>query len=213
MEGVNQTQSRKTRFIVFLFRNKLATLLAKTLQATTQIVFTHRNNNAHGNTSVPSDLTLFYLLDSDDDEDITVHRKPHRNAIRDSESEEEEAAADNSVCMAEALVLPASSGEEAEADEGDARGPQRSRRISQAPVDSDASGPELEKREDAEEQLEGRRVRSSKEQKKREKSQRHREKKEKRSKAVEKVKKRDRFSDIRRVGETRFCFGFFVLVE
>lgn len=119
------------------------------------------------------------LQDSDDDEDIAVHRKPHRNAIRDSDSEEEEAAADKSVCMAEALVLSASSGDEAEADEGKARGPQRSRRISQALVDSDDSGPELEKREDVQEQQqkEGRGVTLNKEQKKREKSQRHREKK------------------------------------
>lgn len=113
--------------------------------------------------------------------------------------------------MAEALVLSASSGEEAEEDEGKAREPQRGRRISQAPIDSDNSGPELEKREDAEQQQqrEGRGAKSSKEQKKREKSQRHREKKEKRSKAVEKLKKKDRFSDVSEVGETWFCFHFF----
>lgn len=110
--------------------------------------------------------------------------------------------------MAEALVLSASSGEEAEAGEGKARGTQRSRRISQAPIDSDDSGPELEKHgEDVGEQQEGRGAKSSKEQKKREKSQRHREKKEKRSKAVEKLKK-DRFSDVIEVGETWFCLFF-----
>lgn len=148
------------------------------------------------------------MLDSDDDEDIAVHRKPHRNAIRDSDSEEEEAAADNSVRIAEALVLSASSGEDAEVDEGKARGPQRSKRISQAPVDSDNSGPELEKRKDLEEQRqkEGRGVKSIKEPKKREKSQRHREKKEKRTKAVEKLKEKDRFSDVSGVGETWFSF-------
>lgn len=115
--------------------------------------------------------------------------------------------------MAEALVLSASSGEEAEADKGKAGGPQRSRRISQAPVDSDDSGPELEKRDDVQEQLqkEGRGVKLNKEQKKREKSQRHREKKEKRSKAVEKLKK-DRFSDVSGVGETWFSFHSFVFL-
>lgn len=117
--------------------------------------------------------------------------------------------------MAEALVLSASSGEEAEADEGKARGPQRSRRISQAPVDSDDSGPELEKREDVQEQQqkEGRGVKLNKEQKKREKSQRHREKKEKHSKAVEKLKKKDRFSDVSGVGETWFSFHSFFLAS
>lgn len=149
-----------------------------------------------------------YILDSDDEEDIAVHRKPHRNAIRDSDSEEEEAAADNSVCMAEALVLSASSGEDVEADEGKARGLHKGRRISQAPMDSDDSGPELEKCKDVgeQQQREGRGAKSSKEQKKREKSQRHREKKEKRSKAVEKLKKKDRFSDVCEVGVTWFCF-------
>lgn len=116
--------------------------------------------------------------------------------------------------MAEALVLSASSGEEAEADEGKAGGPQRSRRISQAPDDS---GPELEKSEDVQEQQqkEGRGVKLNKEQKKREKSQRHREKKEKHSKAVEKLKKKDRFSDVSGVGETWFSFHsfFFGLIK
>lgn len=154
---------------------------------------------------------LIYVLDSDDEEDIAVHRKPHRNAIKDSDSEEEEAAADTSVCMAEALVLSESSGEEAEADQGKARVQQRSRRISQAPVDSDDSGPELERCGDAEEQeqREGRGAKSSKEQKKREKSQRHREKKEKRCKAVEKLKKnKDRLADISEVGGNLVFFFF-----
>lgn len=112
--------------------------------------------------------------------------------------------------MAEALVLSASSGEEAEADEGKARGPQRSKRISQAPIDGGDSGPEVEAREDGEGQQEGRGAKSSKEQKRREKSQRHREKKEKRSKAVEKLKKKkDRFPDVSEVGDTWFGFIYF----
>ncbi|XP_070778119.1 claspin [Enoplosus armatus] len=137
------------------------------------------------------------LPDSDDDEDITVHRKPHRNAIRDSDSEEEEAAAENSVNMAEALVLSASSGEEmetGEAEEKDERGAHKSKRISRAPIDSGDSEPEQEKCGDMEEVR--KEAKSMKERKKREKSQRHREKKEKRSKAVEKLKKKERFSEM-----------------
>ncbi|XP_035536851.1 claspin [Morone saxatilis] len=139
----------------------------------------------------------------DDDEDITVHRKPHRNAIRDSDSEEEEAAAENSVHMAEALVLSASSGEEmetGEAEEKDGRkkrGSQKSKRISRAPIDSDDSEPEQEKCGEMEEEEEVRKeAKPPKEGKKREKSQRHREKKEKRSKAVEKLKKKGRSSEM-----------------
>ncbi|KAM3596062.1 uncharacterized protein V6R79_007677 [Siganus canaliculatus] len=132
------------------------------------------------------------LPDSEEDEEITVHRKPHRNAIRDSDSEEEAAAAENSVHMAEALVLSATSSDE-EMETGEAetksekkdRGAQKNRRISRGPVDSDDSEAEPEKRGEG-----------KKEQKKREKSQRHREKKEKRSKAVEKLKKKERFSDM-----------------
>ncbi|XP_059205125.1 claspin isoform X2 [Centropristis striata] len=141
--------------------------------------------------------------DSDDDEDITVHRKPHRNAIRDSDSEEEDAAADSSVHMAEALVLSASSGEEMETgeaeknDERKEKGPQKNKRISRAPIDSEDSEPEQDRRGEAEEQQEEERKegKSTKERKKREKSQRHREKKEKRSKVVEKTKK-ERFSEV-----------------
>lgn len=150
-----------------------------------------------------------YILDSeDDDEDIAVHRKPHRNAIRDSDSEEDEAAADNSACMAEALVLSASSGEE-EANEEKARGPLKSKRISQAPTDSYDSEPEKCEDVEVQQQQGGQGVKSNKKQKEREKSQRHREKKEKRSKAMDKLKKKkkDRFADVSGVGETSFvCF-------
>ncbi|XP_040908468.1 claspin [Toxotes jaculatrix] len=138
------------------------------------------------------------LPDSDDDVDITAHRKPRRNAIRDSDSEEE-AAADNSVHMAEALALSASSGEEMETGEADERrekDAQKSRRISRAPIDSEDSDPEKGKCEEMEEQHdEAKREVKSKERKKREKSQRHREKKEKHSKAVKKLKKKERFSE------------------
>ncbi|XP_056254510.1 claspin isoform X1 [Seriola aureovittata] len=142
------------------------------------------------------------LPDSDDDEDITAHRKPRRNAIRDSDSEEE-AAAENSVHMAQALVLSASSGEEMETgeaeekDERQEKGPLKSKRISRAPIDSESSEPEQEKSGEMEEQQEElKKEAKSKERKKREKSQRHREKKEKRSKAVEKLKKKERFSEM-----------------
>ncbi|XP_034401339.1 claspin [Cyclopterus lumpus] len=137
------------------------------------------------------------LPDSDEDEDITVHRKPHRNAIRDSDSEDEEVAAENSTHMAEALVLSASSGEEMETGEKDERkdsGTQKkSKRISRAPVDSEDSEPEQSG--GMEEQQKDVR-KEAKSTKKREKSQRHREKKEKQSKAVEKLKKKERHSEM-----------------
>uniref|UniRef100_A0A3B4F1F5 Claspin n=1 Tax=Pundamilia nyererei TaxID=303518 RepID=A0A3B4F1F5_9CICH len=131
---------------------------------------------------------------------ITVHRKPHRNAIRDSDSEEEAAAADSSVHMAEALVLSASSGEEMETekDKKKEKGRQKCKRISRAPVDSEDSEPEEEKSgkmEEEEGKVVKRKVKSTKEVKEREKSRRHHEKKEKRSKAVEKLKKKERFSE------------------
>ncbi|KAM9340174.1 claspin [Symphorus nematophorus] len=141
------------------------------------------------------------LPDSDEDEDITVHRKPHRNAIRDSDSEEEVAAAENSVHMAEALVLSASSGEEMETGEAEEKeetrqeGPQKSKRISRAPIDSEESEPEQEKSGETEEQK-GKARKEVKSMKERKKSQRHREKKEKRSKAVEKLKMKERFSEM-----------------
>ncbi|KAM9839022.1 claspin [Aulostomus maculatus] len=127
--------------------------------------------------------------DSEDDEDITAHRKPRCNAIRDSDSEEEEEAVQSSVSMAEALVLSASSG-----DEMDTGGPEetqdkrvhKSKRIIRGPVDSDDSEPEQEKWNEEEE---NKRVETAQE-KKREKSQRHREKKEKHNKVVEKLKKK-----------------------
>lgn len=152
-------------------------------------------------------INCFFISDSDDNEDITVHRKPHRNAIRDSDSEEEEASAENSAQMAEALVLSASSGEEMEngkaeeTDERKVKGAQKKKRISRAPVDSEDSEPEQEKSGEMEEPQEEVRkeAKSVKERKKREKSQRHREKKEKRSKVVEKLKKKDRFSEMNEV--------------
>ncbi|XP_034071045.1 claspin isoform X2 [Gymnodraco acuticeps] len=145
------------------------------------------------------------LPDSEDDEDITVHRKPHRNAIRDSESEEEEAAGDNGVNMAEALVLSASSGEEMETEKAEKKGDrkekgaQKSKRIIRAPIDSEDSEPEQEKGGEMEEEQKKevrKETKSMKEHKKREKSQRHREKKEKGSKAKEKLKKKERCSEI-----------------
>jgi len=149
------------------------------------------------------------LSDSDEDEDITVHRKPHRNAIRDSDSEDdEEAAAENSVHMVEALVLSASSGEERETGEKEERkdnGTQKkSKRISRAPVDSDDSGPEREQSGGVEEQQKEVR-KQAKSTKKREKSQRHREKKEKQSKAVEKLKKKERHSEMNEVSGVWRC--------
>ncbi|XP_028316964.1 claspin [Gouania willdenowi] len=133
------------------------------------------------------------ILESDDDDEaITVHRKTHRNAIRDSDSEEEEAAAESSAHMADALVLSDSSRDDA--DIGDvqatAKGTQKCRRISRAPVDSDGS--ELEESGETEERK--KKVKPEKEEM-REKSKRHQQKKEKRSKAVEKLKKKDRRSE------------------
>ncbi|XP_075962009.1 claspin [Anarhichas minor] len=140
------------------------------------------------------------LPDSDEDEDITVHRKPHHNAIRDTDSEEEEAAVENSAHMAEALVLSASSGEEMEEGEKDERKesgvPKKSKRISRAPIDSDNSEPEQSGGIKEQQEEVRKEAKSMKEPKKREKSQRHREKKEKRSKAVEKLKKKERLSEM-----------------
>lgn len=148
-----------------------------------------------------NDLESFVCFpESDDDEDIAVHRKPHRNAITDSDSEEEEAAADNSVHMAEPLVLSASSGDEKETREEEEKGKskgravQKGKRISRAPIDSEDSEPEQEKCGEMEEQPED--VRKEKKSLKREKSRRHQEKKEKRSKAVEKLKKKERFPEV-----------------
>ncbi|KAM4539411.1 claspin isoform 2-T2 [Odontesthes bonariensis] len=127
------------------------------------------------------------LPESDDDEDITAHRKPRRNAIRDSDSEEEEA--ERSVNMAEALLLSASSGEEMETVEAEKKDNRKSRRISHAPSDSEDGEQEKKKEETGEEEVQ-------KEQKKRGKSRRHRERKEKSSKAVEKLKKKkERFCE------------------
>ncbi|XP_029023774.1 claspin isoform X2 [Betta splendens] len=137
-------------------------------------------------------------LPDSDDEDITAHRKPCCNAIKDSDSEEEETAAQSNALMTEALVLSASSGEELETggmDELRVRGTQKSRRISRAPIDSDGSEPEREKGGKMEDEWEEpkKKAKPMKEKKKREKSQRRHEKKEKRSKAVEKLKKKKKF--------------------
>ncbi|XP_054619926.1 claspin isoform X2 [Dunckerocampus dactyliophorus] len=125
--------------------------------------------------------------DSDEDEAITTRRKPRHNAIRDSESEEEEAT----VQRAEALVLSASSGEDMETGEtGEKQEKEAKKRIIHAPSDG-----ESEQRE--EEQQDTRKdAKTAKGSKKRAKSQRHREKKENRSKAVDKLRKKDRFSDL-----------------
>ncbi|XP_030002409.1 claspin [Sphaeramia orbicularis] len=141
-------------------------------------------------------------LPDSDDEDITAHRKPRRNAIRDSDSEEEDAAAENSTHMAEALVLSASSEEDMETVEVGERagkkekGVQRSKRISRAPTDSDESEPEQGDVEEKEQEDMKNEAKLKKDTKKRDKSQRRREKKEKHSKVVEKLKKRDRFSEV-----------------
>ncbi|XP_061737575.1 claspin-like isoform X1 [Nerophis ophidion] len=93
--------------------------------------------------------------DSDEDEDITARRKPRRNAIRDSESEEEEAT----VQMAEALVLSASSGEEmttGESDEKRGNSVKKSKRIIRALSDGEDSGSEQDDDEEEEEELEQR---------------------------------------------------------
>lgn len=137
------------------------------------------------------------LSDSDDDEDITVHRKPRRSAIRDSDSEEE-AAVNYSVNMAEALVLSASSGEEMAAGgryDRQEKKVHRTKRIARAPVESESEHEENEARD--EQQKEEKPLKDSK--KKRERSQRHQEKKQKRSKAVEKLKKKERFSELNEV--------------
>lgn len=91
-------------------------------------------------------LFCFYLwTDSEGEEDITAHRKPRRNAIRDSDSEED-TAADTGVQMAEALVLSASSEDDQEKGdtEKNKKSVQKTRRISRAPVDSEDSEPERE---------------------------------------------------------------------
>ncbi|XP_077362769.1 claspin isoform X2 [Festucalex cinctus] len=120
--------------------------------------------------------------DSDEEEDVQIRRKPSRNAIRDSDSEEEEAT------MAEALVLAASSGDEMETDEK--QEVQKNRRRISVLSDED-SGPEQKDGD----QKEG--AKTAKDPKKRERSRRHRDQKEKHSKSVEKLKKKDRFSDVK----------------
>lgn len=111
--------------------------------------------------------------------------------------------------MAEALVLSASSEEEVEArkaeemGESNRRGSKRSKRISRAPVDSEA---EREKCGEMEEE-------EMKAMKGRKKSRRHSEKKERRSKAVEKLKKRERFTEMDEVsGAWTFLSIFFIFL-
>nr|XP_061808850.1 claspin-like [Nerophis lumbriciformis] len=122
--------------------------------------------------------------DSDEEDDIQTRRKPRRNAIRDSDSEEEPAT------EAVALVLSASSGEEMDADpkQDVQRGRRRISVLSDGEDDQNKQEDEEEEQQDKKEKI--------KDKKKRERSQRHREKKEKRSKTVEKMKKNERFSDI-----------------
>lgn len=114
---------------------------------------------------ISSRVSEMFFSDSDEEEDITAHRKPRRNAIRDSDSEEEEA--DESIGAAEALLLSLSSEEEVEG-----------RRISLAPEDS-----EQQRRGGKEEEEEMKKE-------KRKKSRRHQERKEKHSRAMEKLKKK-----------------------
>lgn len=136
-----------------------------------------------------------FLADSDDNEDIKVHRKPWRNAIKDSDTEGEEEAAKTSVSTAEAMASSESSGEEMETPENMGRAAQKTRRIGRAPTDSEESESEQVNggTEDGEEEARNG-VSPARKDKKREKSQRHREKKERRSRAVEKLKKKERFS-------------------
>ncbi|XP_061520721.1 claspin isoform X3 [Phycodurus eques] len=124
--------------------------------------------------------------DSDEEEDIKIRRKPRRNAIRDSDSEEEEATVE------EAFVLAASSGEEIETDKK--QEVQKIRRRISALTDDEDSEPEQEDNEQQQDTNKG--PKTTKDQKKREKSQRHRDKKEKCSKTVQKLKQKDRFSDL-----------------
>ncbi|KAJ3609142.1 hypothetical protein NHX12_023666 [Muraenolepis orangiensis] len=119
-------------------------------------------------------------LDSDDGDEILVHRKPRcHKAIRDK------------------------SEEEAEVEESKKK--KKGRRISRAPIDSDdesdlrEGGAEKKKEEEAEEEE----VKMDDKSKdgKREKSKRHKEKREKRSKAVDKVKatkknKKERLNEV-----------------
>lgn len=133
---------------------------------------------------------LTVLSDSDDNEDVKVHRKLRRNAIKDSDTEEEEEASKTSDNTAEAMAS-ASSGEEMATPENVARAAQKSKRIGRAPAESEESESE---------QAEGGRQEARKgpspvrKENKREKSRRHREKKEKRSRVVEKLKKKERRS-------------------
>lgn len=136
---------------------------------------------------------LIFLSDSDDNEDIKVHRKPRHNAIKDSDSEEEEAAAKTSVLMAEAPGTDDSSGEEPREITG--RAAKKGKRIGRAPADSEESESEqvdADMEEGQEEVREG--ISPTGKEKKREKSRRHREKEEKRSRVLEKLKKKERVS-------------------
>ncbi|XP_034017184.1 claspin [Thalassophryne amazonica] len=133
----------------------------------------------------------------DNDEDIAVYRKPRRNTIKDSDSEAEDACGENSMHVAEALVLPASSDEELASGQGGenserkGRRTQKPTRITRGPADSDESEPEQEKCGQVKET-----DKQVKAVKKRQKSQRRHEKKEKRNKAMEKLKKKERFSEM-----------------
>lgn len=136
-----------------------------------------------------------FLSDSDDNEDIKVHRKARRNAIKDSDDEEEEEAGKTRVDTAEAMVSSDSCGEEMETPGNMGRAAQKTKRIGRAPTDSEESESE-QVNGDTEDGQEGSRkgISPVRKEKKREKSQRHREKKEKHSRVVEKLKKKERFS-------------------
>lgn len=143
---------------------------------------------------LPSFIIYLFLSDSDDNEDIKVHRKPRRNAIKDSDTEEDEEAAKTSVNTAEAMVSSDSS-EELETPENMGRAAQKSKRISRARSVREESESEQVNGDAEDGQEEARKgVSPVGKEKKREKSRRHREKKEKQSRAVEKLKKKEQFS-------------------
>lgn len=131
-----------------------------------------------------------FLSDSDDNEDIKVHRKPRHNAIKDSDSEEEEADAKTSVLMAEAPGTDDSSGEEPRENTG--RAAKKGKRIGRGPEESEFEQVDADLEEGQEEVRKG--ISPTGKEKKREKSRRHREKEEKRSRVLEKLKKKERVS-------------------
>lgn len=131
-----------------------------------------------------------------------VHRKPRHNAIKDSDSEEEEAAAKTSDHMAEAPGTDDSSGEEPKENMG--RAAQKDKRIGRAPADSEEGESEQVDADMEEGQEEVRKgISPTGKENKREKSRRHREKEEKRSRVLEKLKKKERVSARNHVSEVK----------